>query len=282
MPEINIVQLKDKDKNPVSPYIPASAVYVRVNGEDTNMENMLAGVNVSAVTETYNGAIEDINKQRDESVEKVRTEGDSYRRDIDALQEEIKVLDGKVFPLNISASIIANFSTMKYSYTYRVTEYGGNIDGLSVNLSKTTTGGSNTLYNGTLSENSISTDIAWGLTTFKINATKGSKASSRTDKRYVCISCSYGPTINASILTSSIATKQATTNTSFITVVNTTTDRQYIWVAIPNELNITRITSGGFDVTMNTYITITVGGATYKAYRSKNPLQVANWNLIIS
>ena len=57
----------------------------------------------------------------------------------------------------------------------------------------------------------------------------------------------------------------------------------YIWFAIPKEIELINITSGGMLVTLYPEVqTITVGGVTYNCYRSLRQLDVAHWDLLIT
>lgn len=62
----------------------------------------------------------------------------------------------------------------------------------------------------------------------------------------------------------------------------TTEDGDYIWVIIPQDLDIEKITSQGFEVVMNDYVLYTNSLGTFKAYRSTNKLASNTWNLKIN
>jgi hypothetical protein len=284
MSDLRVVQLKDKNNNPITPYTSAASVYVHVNEEWTNVETKIGGMDIDAIQGAQDAALDSIEEQRVASVNKIEEEGDSYRADINSLSGTVQTLDEKVFPLTITTSITPNYSTLKNSYTYGITEYGQYVTGTSVVVKRQSNASADeTLYSGSSSHQTLTPSITWGRDIFKLSCVKGSKSSSKNDTRYLCVYGSYGETINASTLqNASVMSRILTTSASFSCTVNTTDAKKYIWVAVPEYLSISRITSAGFDVTMNNYVNIQIGSINYRAYRSKNPLQVSTWSLVIS
>lgn len=284
MSDLRVVQLEDENYNPITPYTAAASVYINVNQEWTNVETQIGGMDIGAVHNAQEDALTDIDEQRRESINKIQEEGDSYRNDINTLSGTVKTLDEKVFPLTISTAITPNYSTLKNSYSYVVTEYGEYAVDTNILVKKQANNSADELlYSGTVSHQSLTQNMTWGRDIFKISSTKGSKTSSKNDTRYLCVYGSYSETMNATTLKdSTIMSRIVTASPSFNCTVNTTVDKMYIWVAVPEYLSISRITSAGFDVTMNNYVNIQVDDVNYRAYRSKNPLQVSSWNLVIT
>lgn len=60
------------------------------------------------------------------------------------------------------------------------------------------------------------------------------------------------------------------------------TDGHYMWLCIPNNMSINRVTLNGFDVPMETAATKAVGDITYKCYRSSNALVNGSFTIIIA
>ena len=60
-------------------------------------------------------------------------------------------------------------------------------------------------------------------------------------------------------------------------------DGEYIWLCIPENMTINKVTSSGFDVPMETPITVQVNGkGNYKCYRSSSTLKAGTFNCVIS
>ena len=78
-------------------------------------------------------------------------------------------------------------------------------------------------------------------------------------------------------------TKEYTQNFSAATINGITQDQQYVWLLVPAPTTITKITSKGFEFTYDSKGELTIDGATYNAYRSKEPLKTGtNWPLSIT
>lgn len=289
MAELKTVQLTDKENNPISPYTPGCSVYfhsTNSQGKDvyTNMENMIGSMDIGRISGAQETAIEEIDDKRQWGLDKITEEGESYQRDINTLSGAVQSLYEKVFPLNVNVTIAPNVNTMKYSYTYSITEYGQVVTGASVNVKQQkNSAAEQSIYSGSDGTKTLTTDITWGRDRYSITCVKGTNANSRTDTRYLLLYGSYGETMTAALLQNqSVMSREVRASVAFTPTVNTTTDKPYIWIAVPEYLTITKITSGGFDVTMNQYVNIAVGDINYRAYRSKNPLQQNTWKLVIT
>ena len=137
------------------------------------------------------------------------------------------------------------------------------------------------LLNIPATSGSLTTNIEGNREIFKFEVTKTGRTNKSTSTtRYLCY---YGgnpaTTMNAEILNT--LNKVSATGVSFNPKV-TTKDNDYIWLVVPSYLSISRVTSSGFDVTLNTPQTITNTLGSFKAYRTANPLTPATWNLVIS
>ena len=137
------------------------------------------------------------------------------------------------------------------------------------------------LLNIPATSGSLTTNIEGNREIFKFEVTKTGRTNKSTSTtRYLCY---YGgnpvSTMNAEILNT--LNKVSATGVSFNPKV-TTKDNDYIWLVVPSYLSISRVTSSGFNVTLDTPQTITNTLGSFKAYRTANPLTPATWNLVIS
>ena len=280
-----IVQLVDNDNNPISPYTPAAAVYYQYEDSGTtkwvNMESKLGSMDITRIEASQDDALSSIAEKKQWALDKIDEEGYSYREDIDTLSGMVITLDEKVFPLTINVTITTDLSNLNTNYTYTVTEYEEVITGSTISVEKWSNNGEAlTLYSGNVASQTLTTTATFGRDRYKITCAKGAKESETWNTRYLCLYGVYTDTINANVLQNNLERK-VTTGPAFNVTVTTTTENPYIWIAVPEYLSITKITSQGFDVTMNSYVNIEIGGINYRAYRTKNPLQGAQWNLTI-
>ena len=57
---------------------------------------------------------------------------------------------------------------------------------------------------------------------------------------------------------------------------------EYVWVCVPSNFSITKVTSSGFGVPMAAAVTVTVEGkGSYKCYRTEGALKAGNFNIVI-
>ena len=285
MSDIRIVQLTDENRELITPYTSASAVYMRIGDECVSVEKQLGAMNVNAVVDAQSDALDDIDALREESLEKIDYESDAYNRPLDKLSDMINKIDEAVYPLVASVTLTPNVSTMMYSYKYTVTEYGSGATGANVSVTKDSNGTVAQLYSGTASTMTLSTTVSWGRDVFSLSAQKAENGKSVSDSktRYLCAYGNGGSQINASMITDTLA-KVSTSSSSFQATVNTTLQNKYIWICVPSYISVNKVTSGGFDVTMDRPKEVSVGpqGVTYKCYRTLNELQVTTWKLVIS
>ena len=201
---------------------------------------------------------------------------------IQDVDENLAKLNDTVYPITLGFTITPNVGTMQTEVRYSVSSDNKPLvpdtsiiskqinDNAAKNLSDTPSSG------GTLS-----TTIEGAREIFKYAVTKdGRTGKSATQTRYLC----YHGGNSAAIMTAEILNtlnKVSATGVSFNPKV-TTKDNDYIWLVVPSYLSIARVTSAGFDVTLDAPQTITNNLGSFKAYRTDNPLTAATWNLVIS
>ena len=201
---------------------------------------------------------------------------------IQNVDESLAKLNDTVYPIILGFTITQNLGTMQTEVRYSVSSDNKPLvpdtsiiskqinDNAPKNLSDTPSSG------GT-----ISTPIEGAREIFKYAVTKeGRTGKSTSQTRYLCYSGGNpAATMTAEILNT--LNKVSATGVSFNPKV-TTKDNDYIWLVVPSYLSISRVTSSGFDVTLDTPQTITNTLGSFKAYRTANPLTPATWNLVIS
>lgn len=112
-------------------------------------------------------------------------------------------------------------------------------------------------------------------------SSEGRTPKSTSTTRYICYAGALSKdTLDASDIES--LTIAYATGVAFNPSV-ATSNNQYIWLVIPGNLSINKVTSSGFDVTLDSAVTtITTSLRIFKAYRTANQLTENTWNLIIS
>lgn len=201
---------------------------------------------------------------------------------IQDVDENLAKLNDTVYPIILGFTITPNVGTMQTEVRYSVSNDNKPLvpdtsiiskqinDNDSKNLSETPSSG------GTLS-----TPIEGAREIFRFAVTKeGRTGKSTLQTRYLCyFGGNPAATMTAEILNT--LSKVSATGVSFNPKV-TTKDNDYIWLVVPGDLSISRVTSAGFDVNLASPQTITNNLGSFKAYRTTNPLTPATWNLVIS
>ena len=201
---------------------------------------------------------------------------------IQDVDENLAKLNDTVYPITLGFTITPNVGTMQTEVKYSVSSDNKPLvpdtsiiskqinDNAPKNLSETPSSG------GTLS-----TPIEGAREIFKYAVTKKGRTSKSTSQtRYLCyFGGNPAATMTAEILNT--LNKVSATGVSFNPSI-TTKDNDYIWLVVPSNLSISRVTSAGFDVTLAAPQTITNNLGSFKAYRTANPLTAATWDLVIS
>lgn len=200
-------------------------------------------------------------------------------QDVDIIIAE---LQDTVFPITLGFSATPDVKAMQTAIAFSVKSKGSPFLPDTLKISKTVNNGVTTLLADTPSSSgSLSTPISGAKEQFTFEVTKeGRTGKSTSATRFLCY---YG---SSSVATASEAVlnslqKVSTTGLSFNPTI-TTRSGDYIWLVVPNDLTISRVTSAGFDVTLAAAQTVTNSLGTFKAYRTANTLTAETWKLVIS
>lgn len=194
----------------------------------------------------------------------------------------IAELQDTVFPITLGFSVTPDVKAMQTAIAFSVKSKGSPFLPDILKISKIVNNGVTTLLTDTPSSSgSLSTPISGAKEQFTFEVTKeGRTGKSTSATRFLCY---YG---SSSVATASEAVlnslqKVSATGLSFNPTI-TTRSGDYIWLVVPNDLTISRVTSAGFDVTLAAAQTVTNSLGTFKAYRTANMLTAATWKLVIS
>lgn len=315
---VKIKQLKYKSGDLIAPYTPAHAVYT---SSGTRLDYELGKIDVISAatdsslsnfkTEMHNEMnefeAESTNKFNEFSAETTtrfnefsaatNTALDDLHQSIETeindlsgkTQESIGELYDATFPIQLSMGLtpklMNNPPTNEVSMS--VTQKSkGPFTPDSLELKKSVNGGAEiTIYSGNTASYTYTSNVEGNIERFSSSAKKtGRTGANASQKRYIC---AYAASDSASISDDLFngAIKKSATGVGFNPSV-TTELGQYIWIFVPSELNINKITNAGFNVTMEEPVTYTLSSGsykgTYKAYRTQNALAGATWNFVIS
>ena len=315
---VKIKQLKYKSGDLIAPYTPAHAVYT---SSGTRLDYELGKIDVISAatdsslsnfkTEMHNEMnefeAESTNKFNEFSAETTtrfnefsaatNTALDDLHQSIETeindlsgkTQESIGELYDATFPIQLSMGLtpklMNNPPTNEVSMS--VTQKSkGPFTPDSLELKKSVNGVAEiTIYSGNTASYTYTSNVEGNIERFSSSAKKtGRTGANASQKRYIC---AYAASDSASISDDLFngAIKKSATGVGFNPSV-TTELGQYIWIFVPSELNINKITNVGFNVTMEEPVTYTLSSGsykgTYKAYRTQNALAGATWNFVIS
>lgn len=319
---VKIKQLKYKSGDLIAPYTPAHAVYTssgtRLDYElgkidvisaatDSSLSNFKIEMNnkmnefevastnkfnsFSAETETrFNEFSAVTNTALDDLHQSIEIEIKAEINDLSGkTQESIGELYDATFPIQLSMGLtpklMNNPPTNEVSMS--VTQKSkGPFTPDSLELKKSVNGGAEiTIYSGKTASYTYTYDIEGNIETFTSRATKTGRTEARASQtRYICAyATSYSE--NASDDLFKAAIKKSTINVKFNPSLETELN-QYIWIFVPSKLSVSKITNGGFNVTMKAPVIYELDSSpykgTYKAYRTENALRAATWNLEIT
>jgi hypothetical protein len=221
-------------------------------------------------------------------LEDVMNAGSAYTPQIESLYENADILDSKEFPFDLRYTIEPDFNNgaFKNYITVDVKEYGNKSPKLSLMyIDKTYGGVTERIYKSysTSSSVELETPIQYGKETFTFHAEKlmSIKEDTETATKYLCfIGANPAQTATESITTG--LTKYLVDRIDMNIEVSTT-NGDYIWFILPEELYIKSVRSSGFEVPLHgapSRLNVFGFGA-YNAYRTNKPLGDAVWKLSV-
>ena len=196
------------------------------------------------------------------------------------LSEDIADLQDSVYPITLSMNIA--FGGTYHTVNFSVRNRGEAFVGDTLSLTKTLGSGAViTLTNMPTADGTAQSQVESNREIFKLEVgAKGHTAKSTSATRYIC----YAGGSNSSTISSQIIDTfrmYSSSNVSFNPTI-TTTNGQYMWIIVPSYLTVNKVTSQGFNVTLQPAQSITTSLGSFKAYRTTNTLTAQTWNLVIS
>lgn len=196
------------------------------------------------------------------------------------LSEDIADLQDSVYPITPSMNIA--FGGTYHTVNFSVRNRGEAFVGDTLSLTKTLGSGAvTTLTNIPAADGTAQSQVESNREIFKLEVgAKGHTAKSISAERYIC----YAGGSNSSTISSQVIDTfrmYSSSNVSFNPTI-TTTNGQYMWIIVPSYLTVNKVTSQGFNVTLQPAQSITTSLGSFKAYRTTNTLTAQTWNLVIS
>ena len=191
-------------------------------------------------------------------------------------------MDYAVFPIDLKMTVKANSDVTSNNIEYHIKRKGVTFvpDNITIQRQVGSYGALVQIYSGSTADGTTTATISGNVEGFIAEAVKGDKSKTVTDVKYICY---FGANANetvASVEDFSGLTKVQTASINVTRTIQTNSD-EFIWIIVPNVLFINRVTSSGFDVSLNEPVNVTTTLGTFKAYRSKNALDSASWTLKI-
>ena len=228
-------------------------------------------------------------QQHSRNISKIEEKNIEQTNRIESLNETVasnianlNKLNDTVYPITLGFNISSNVGTMKTSINYSIVSDNKPLVPDVMKISKQVN--DNTaivLLDAPASSGSLTTNIEGSREIFKFEVSKtGRTGKSTSITRYLCY---YGSLPSSTIYPGffNSLTKVSTGNVYFNPTI-TNKDGEHLFLVVPNYLNIKRVTSAGFNVTMADPVLIANQLGTFKVYITTNPLTPATWNLVIS
>lgn len=196
------------------------------------------------------------------------------------LSEDIADLQDSVYPITLSMNIAfgGTYHTVNFSVRNRGEAFVGDILSLTKTLGS---GAVTTLTNIPTADGTAQSQVESNREIFKLEVgAKGHTTKNISATRYIC----YAGGSNSSTISSQVIDTfrmYSSSNVSFNPTI-TTTNGQYMWIIVPSYLTVNKVSSQGFDVTLQPAQSITTSLGSFKAYRTTNTLTAQTWNLVIS
>lgn len=196
------------------------------------------------------------------------------------LSEDIADLQDSVYPITLSMNIA--FGGTYHTVNFSVRNRGEAFVGDTLSLTKTLGNDAViTLTNIPTADGTAQSQVESNREIFKLEVgARGHTAKSTSATRYIC----YAGGSNSSTISSQVIDTfrmYSSSNVSFNPTI-TTTNGQYMWIIVPSYLTVNKVTSQGFNVTLQPAQSITTSLGSFKAYRTTNTLTAQTWNLVIS
>lgn len=196
------------------------------------------------------------------------------------MSEDIAELQDSTYPivLSLNVTFLNNVHTVSYSVRNKEVPFIGDTTLVTKTLANNIV---KTLSNIPMSDGVVQSPVESNREIFSLKvdaAGHTSKLVSTT--RYICYA--GGSNIdNVSKELINTLNMYSSTNVAFNPTVRTSAN-QYIWIVVPSYLRVRKVTSQGFNVTMQPAQDIETSLGTFKAYRTVNTLTAQVWDLVIS
>lgn len=193
------------------------------------------------------------------------------------ISAKLEELDNIVNPLTLSVS---GGGLFEKGTTQRIT-----ISWVLKKGSSIVTPDSSTVNDEPVSGTSKNYDGVVSTTTYTVKSLKGSKTVKASTTATFIAPMYFGFSENSTasgLIIDSLQKQSLKTTPGGSYTINNPTSGNYLWLCVPEEMSINRVTSGGFDVPMESSQEGSTSVGVYKCYRSSSSINQGNMNIIIS
>ena len=198
------------------------------------------------------------------------------------LTTKINELEDAIFPVTASLSASPTIAEVSVEtpikLSWSVNRKGSSIIGdCTLTLDDEPVSGSSTTKN--VNESSPTQK------TYTLKATYNSKVVTATTRVNIVGAMYFGfaaATAVAGLTITGLGKQSLKTSPGGTYTLQSSTEGHYMWLCVPNNMTVNRVTLNGFDVPMEAASTKEQGTLTYKCYRSSNALVQGSYTIIIS
>lgn len=190
--------------------------------------------------------------------------------------QDIAKLQYTEYPINLSLEVTSDPNTQNLYINYLVTSEGKLLVPDTLELRRNDA----ILTNVPKSSGMVTSFMGYSKDEYTLTASKEGKAGQTISlTRYLCY-CGGNASDTLTEEKLKLFSRTYTPEIVFSDTV-TTKDRDYIWIVVPSELSVTRVTSAGIEVPLETPQSLSTSFGDYKAYRTTNALEAETWKLKI-
>lgn len=205
------------------------------------------------------------------------------QKDVDALKTNVLEIDKTIFPLNVTLTV--NPTIVEAGTSTKVTiKWNAILKGNSINDVADFTL-NDTSVKGTTSKTETITDTTPTTKAYTLVTSYNGRSNTSKVNLSIVGAIYFGFSAADAVGwldVTSLGKQNLKISPNGTYTLQNSTDGHYMWLCIPNNMNINRVTLKGFNVPLEPLKNKTVGSITYKCYKSSNALVKGSYTIIIS
>lgn len=208
---------------------------------------------------------------------------DTFKISLQEINTSVSELDKVVFPLAVTLSVSPTIVEAGASTEVTIS-WSAMLKGQSINDVADFTL-NDTSVKGTTSKKETITDATPTTKTYALVTSYDNRSNTSKVNLSVVGAMYFGFNAADAVGTldiTSLGKQSLKTSPNGTHTLQNSIDGHYMWLCVPNNMNINRVTLNGFDVPVETADTKEVGSIIYKCYRSSNALTNGSYTIIIA